>query len=67
MITDFTGGADVLILTGSASDYSIGAHTVAGVTGTGLFLETGTTDELIAIIQGTGVSSSNVIEDASFV
>jgi len=67
LITDFTGGTDTLVLTGSAANYSIGAHTVAGVTGDGLFLETGTTDELIAIIQGTGVNTANVITNASFV
>ena len=69
LITDFrNSGTDVLVLKGSAANYYISAsYSLGAVTGTGLFLETGTTDELIAIIQGSSLTTSNVINSASFV
>jgi Ca2+-binding RTX toxin-like protein len=71
LITDFrNSGTDILILKGSALNYyTTASYTLAGVTGTGLFLETGTTDELIAIIQSSGaaLTNSNTINTAKFV
>jgi Ca2+-binding RTX toxin-like protein len=59
-ITDFTSGADKLQLVGSASNYYLGAHSVAGLTAhQGLFRELGATDELIAIIQGSPIVALN--------
>jgi Ca2+-binding RTX toxin-like protein len=69
-ITDFTPGTDTLQLKGSASSYYLGAHTVAGLTAhQGLFLESGSVDELIAIIQTDGavLSAANTITNANFV
>jgi hypothetical protein len=56
-ITDFTLGSDKLQLVGSAANYYLGAHTVAGLTAPnqGVFRELGTTDELIAIINGSPI------------
>ena len=69
LITDFTTGGDSLVLKGSAAVYYIGTHTVSGVAGVGLFLETGAIDELIAIIQNSGTTSntSNTVANALFV
>jgi Ca2+-binding RTX toxin-like protein len=59
-ITDFTLGSDKLQLVGAASNYYLGAHTVAGLTAhQGLFRELGATDELIAIIQGSPIVALN--------
>jgi Ca2+-binding RTX toxin-like protein len=69
-ITDFTPGQDVLQLKGAASSYYLGAHSVSAlVAHQGLFLETGTTDELIAIIQtgGAALTATNTIQNAVFV
>jgi Ca2+-binding RTX toxin-like protein len=67
LITDFEIGTDTLKLYGSASKYYLGTHGVSGVSGTGLFLEKGPTDELIAIIQGNGaLTSDNTIAKALF-
>jgi hypothetical protein len=56
-------------LKGVIANYYTGVHSVGGVAGTGLFLETGATDELIAIIQTSGdaITNSNTINTASFV
>ena len=60
LITDFTSGSDKLQLVGSASNYYLGAHSVAGLTAhQGLFRELGATDELIAIIQGSPIVALN--------
>jgi Ca2+-binding RTX toxin-like protein len=69
-ITDFTPGTDTLQLKGSASSYFLGVHTVSGLTAhQGLFLELGTTDELIAVIQtdGAALTATNTINNAVFV
>jgi Ca2+-binding RTX toxin-like protein len=67
LITDFAAG-DSLVLQGSAANYYIAAQTVLG-SGVGLYLETGATDELIAIIQNSGMTSTtaNTVDTASFV
>jgi Ca2+-binding RTX toxin-like protein len=69
LITDFNPGTDVLVLKGAVANYSTGAHSVTGVSGTGLFLENGATDELIAIIQtsGAALTNANTVNTASFV
>ena len=57
-ITDFTSGSDKLQLVGSAANYYLGAHSVSGLTAhQGLFRELGTTDELIAILQGSPIAT----------
>jgi hypothetical protein len=56
-ITDFTPGEDTLQLKGSAGSYYLGSHTVAALSAhQGLFLELGSVDELIAIIQTDGAA-----------
>jgi Ca2+-binding RTX toxin-like protein len=72
LITDFNpNDGDRLQLNGAIANYRLGAHTVAGVSGDGLFRELGATDELVAIIQpGPGapvLDSVNVINNAVFV
>ncbi len=67
LITDFTVGVDSLVLDGAASNYYVGAS-VAGVTGYGIYLEQGKTDELVAVIQSTTtITVSNTIKVARFV
>jgi Ca2+-binding RTX toxin-like protein len=68
-ITDFTVGKDILKLKGTALQYSLGDHTVSGLTSyKGLYYETGATDELIAIIQtSSGTLDASVITGAQFV
>ena len=69
-ITDFTIGKDILKLKGSASLYSLGDHTVAGLTSyKGLYYETGATDELIAIIQTSSgtLDYTTLMANAQFV
>jgi Ca2+-binding RTX toxin-like protein len=68
-ITDFTVGKDILKLKGTALQYSLGDHTVDGLTAyKGLYYETGATDELIAIIQtSSGTLDASVITGAQFV
>jgi Ca2+-binding RTX toxin-like protein len=69
-ITDFTVGKDILKLKGTALQYSLGDHTVAGLNSyKGLYFETGATDELIAIIQpasGT-LDITSLMANAQFV
>jgi hypothetical protein len=70
LITDFTVGQDKLQLDGAAAKYYIGASGVAGVSGSGLWAEQGTTDELIAIVRSansTQLSASNTLQTALFV
>jgi Ca2+-binding RTX toxin-like protein len=67
LVTDFQTGTDRLQLKGSAANYYLGAHTVPGLSGEGLFLEAGATDELVAVIQGAGVNTANTITNAVFV
>ena len=69
LITDFNPGSDVLVLKGAVANYYTGTHSLTGVSGTGLFLENGAIDELIAIIQtsGAAISNGNTINTASFV
>lgn len=67
VITDFQVGTDRLVLDGGIGNYRIGAS-VSGVTGFGLYLEQGATDELVAVIQSTtAVTVSNTIAVAQFV
>jgi Ca2+-binding RTX toxin-like protein len=63
LITDFTQGSDNLLLK-SGQTYYLGSSGVAGVTGTELYLETGATDELIAIIQSTTTLDNSIITGA---
>jgi Ca2+-binding RTX toxin-like protein len=70
LITDFTVGQDKLQLDGAASGYYLAASGVTGVTGTGLYAEQGTTDELIAIIRSansTALNATNTVNTALFV
>ena len=69
LITDFNPGTDVLVLKGAVANYYTGMHSVASVSGTGLFLENGVTDELIAIIQtsGAAITNANTVNTALFV
>lgn len=67
LITDFQVGIDRLILDGAASNYYFGAS-VSGVNGSGLYLEQGATDELVAVIQSTTtITVQNTIAVAQFV
>ena len=59
LITDFNSAEDTLVLYGEFSNYSLAATTGGLPVGTGLFLTSGTTPELIAIIQGA-ISSSDL-------
>ena len=70
LITDFAVGQDKLQLDGAAAGYYLAASGVTGVTGTGLYAEQGTTDELIAIIRSansTTLSAANTVNTALFV
>jgi Ca2+-binding RTX toxin-like protein len=67
LVTDYNVSQDFLQLKGSASDYFASATLLGGVSGTGIFLETGSTDELIAIIQsGSAVNTANTIGRAIY-
>jgi Ca2+-binding RTX toxin-like protein len=68
-ITDFTVGKDILKLKGTALQYTLGDHAIEGLTShKGLYFKTGTTDELIAIIQtSSGTLDASVITGAQFV
>jgi Ca2+-binding RTX toxin-like protein len=68
-ITDFTIGKDILKLKGTQIQYKLGDHAVEGLTShKGLYFKTGTTDELIAIIQtSSGTLDASVITGAQFV
>lgn len=61
-IADFNISGDTIQLLGQAANYVLGASPISGLVGTGLFLDTNSngvfnsTDELIAVIQGTGTT-----------
>ena len=57
LVQKFNRKQDTIQLHGDAADYRLGS--VSGVRGTGLYLETGKTDELIAVIQGNGKLNFN--------
>jgi Ca2+-binding RTX toxin-like protein len=57
LIQKFNRKQDTIQLNGDAADYRLGSG--SGVRGTGLYLETGKTDELIAVIQGGGKLNLN--------
>ena len=67
LITDYNVSQDFLQLKGAASDYSASNTTVNGVSGLGIYLETGTTDELIAIIQNGSANTPNTIGRAIYI
>jgi Ca2+-binding RTX toxin-like protein len=62
-IADFNISGDTIQLLGQAANYVLGTSPITGLVGTGLFLDTNSngvfnsTDELIAVIQGTGTTS----------
>lgn len=57
LIKDFNRKQDAIQLHGKASDYRLGASPTGK--GTAIFLETGKTDELIAVVQGSGKLNLN--------
>jgi Ca2+-binding RTX toxin-like protein len=63
LITDFTAGSDNLLLK-SGQTYYLGSTGGPAISGTRLFLETGATDELIAIIQSTTALNDSIITGA---
>ena len=70
-ISDFTVDQDVLVLSGSDSDYTVKASGIAGLTGTvGIFrVADGASDELIAVLKSansTTLNTSNTIATAEF-
>ncbi len=77
LITDFTVGQDRLILDGSEKGYLVGASTVTGVAGTGVFADSNanskldSTDELMAVVRSsslaTALTRTNLILGARFV
>ncbi len=53
LITDFDADAgDVLKLAGAAEDYSLGSISEGGLSGTGIYLNSAQTPDLIAVVQG---------------
>lgn len=69
-ITDFTIGKDIVKLKGTQTQYTLGDHAVEGLTShKGLFFKTGTTDELIAIIQTSSgtLDYTSLMANAQFV
>jgi Ca2+-binding RTX toxin-like protein len=68
-ITDFTAGQDVLVLSGSASDYFVKASGISGLTGTfGIFKGTGAaTDELISVLKASNTTAQTAIDTAQFI
>jgi Ca2+-binding RTX toxin-like protein len=60
LIKDFSSSLDKIQLEGSASRYVLGTSPIAGVSGTAIYLDTNgnkafnSTDELIAVVQGSG-------------
>ncbi len=59
LIKDFDRRQDVIQLHGKASDYRLGSAPQGLPKGNAIFLETGRTDELIAIVQGNGKLNLN--------
>ncbi|MGB5899895.1 MAG: SdrD B-like domain-containing protein [Geitlerinemataceae cyanobacterium] len=64
-IQDFTVGEDVIQLSGSASNYSLAESPSGLPTGTAIFLETGSTDELIGIVRNVPLAQLD-LTDSSF-
>ena len=60
LIKDFSSTLDKIQLEGSASRYILGTSPIAGLTGTAIYLDTNgnkafnSTDELLAVVQGSG-------------
>lgn len=71
MITDFTPGQDRLELLGAAASYFLASSGLSQVSGIGLWLEQGATDELIAILRSDNpkitLTAANTIGSALFV
>ena len=71
LITDFTPGQDRLELIGSAASYFLAPSGLSNVTGIGLWLEQGATDELIAILRSGNpvitLTAANTISSALFI
>ena len=74
-ISDFNSAQDSLVLSGSASDYTLVNGIPVGVTGLagpgfyGLFRELGSTDELVAVLKSantTTLNNANTISNAQF-
>lgn len=63
LITDFDQ-KDMIQLNGAAEDYQLGVSPAGLPNGTAIFLTTGSTDELIGIVQGT--SELNLSDDQVF-
>lgn len=59
LIKDFNRRQDAIQLHGKASDYRLGSAPQRLPKGNAIFLETGRTDELIAIVQGNGKLNLN--------
>lgn len=59
LIKDFNRRQDVIQLHGKASDYRLGSAPKGLPKGNAIFLETGRTDELIAMVQGNGKLNLN--------
>lgn len=70
LITDFTPAQDRLQLIGSASSYFLAASGLSQVSGIGLWLEQGATDELIAVLRSSDpkitLTAANTISSALF-
>jgi Ca2+-binding RTX toxin-like protein len=56
LMKDFVVGEDVIQLSGSASNYFLAASPAKLPKGTAIFLETGTTDELIGIVRNVSLA-----------
>jgi Ca2+-binding RTX toxin-like protein len=60
LITDFNSAQDKIQLEGAANRYVLDSSAIAGITGTSIYLDTNgsgafnSTDELIAVVQGSG-------------
>jgi Ca2+-binding RTX toxin-like protein len=71
LITDFTPGQDRLELLGAAASYSLAPSGLSQVSGIGLWIEQGATDELIAILRSDNpkitLTAANTIGSALFV
>jgi subtilisin family serine protease len=60
LILDFTVGTDIIQLRGNASNYLLAASPTGLPSGTAIFLETGTTDELIGIVRNVPLAQLNL-------
>jgi Ca2+-binding RTX toxin-like protein len=66
LITDYNVSQDFLQLKGAASNYYASTTMVGGLSGLGVYLETGSTDELIAVIQNGSANTANTIGRAIY-